>query len=111
MLKEQVEKLLQENDIWKRGFKTLHGQKEDFDRCSQELQQLKNMMAERDEQLKRLQVTFTIFFSAAFCCRSSETYIFRFVALQIENYDLKLRLVREQQSSPMPGRFHPDIFG
>lgn len=84
MLKEQVEKLLQENDIWKRGFKTLHGQKEEFDRCSQELQQLKQMMSQRDEQLRKL---------------------------QMENYDLKLRLMREQQSSPIPGRFHPDVFG
>lgn len=84
MLKEQVEKLLHENEIWKRGFKTLHGQKEEFDRCSQELQQMKHMMSQRDEQLKKL---------------------------QIENYDLKLRLVREQQNSPMPGRFHPDVFG
>ena len=62
MLKEQVEKLLQENDIWKRGFKTLHGQKEEFDRCIQELQHLKHMMAERDDQLKKLQVAFTISF-------------------------------------------------
>lgn len=58
MLKEQVEKLLQENDIWKRGFKTLHVQKDEFDRCSQELQQLKQMMFQRDEQLRKLQVTF-----------------------------------------------------
>ncbi|ONK67618.1 uncharacterized protein A4U43_C05F1950 [Asparagus officinalis] len=84
IMKEQVEKLLQENDIWKRGFKTLHGQKEEFDRCSIELQQLKEMMSQRDEQLRKL---------------------------QIENYELKLRLMREQQSSQMPGRFHPDIFG
>ncbi|ONK70341.1 uncharacterized protein A4U43_C05F32730 [Asparagus officinalis] len=84
MLKEQVEKLLQENDIWKRGFKTLHGQKEEFERCSQELQQLKQMISQRDEQLTKL---------------------------QIENYELRLRLMREQQSSPIPGRFHPDIFG
>lgn len=61
MLKERVEKLLQENDIWKRAFKTLHGQKEEFNRCSQELQQLKHMMSQRDEQLRKLQVTFNMF--------------------------------------------------
>lgn len=83
-LKEQVAKLLQEGEIWKRAFKTLHGQKEDFERSIQELHQLRMEMSQRDEQMRKLQV---------------------------ENYQLKLRLVQEQQHNPLPGRFHPDIFG
>lgn len=75
MLKEQIEKLLHENDIWKRGFKTLHGQKEEFDRSCQEMQQLRQMISQRDEQLKGLQVAFQCLYpySPAGCgCLSSE---------------------------------------
>lgn len=84
LLKNQVSKLLQEGDIWKRAFKTLHGQKEEFERSCQELHQLRLLMSQQDEQLRKLKV---------------------------ENYELKLRLVQENPSSSMPGRFHPDVFG
>ncbi|GAB4828251.1 hypothetical protein Ancab_035163 [Ancistrocladus abbreviatus] len=83
MLKEQVQILIQENSILKRAVSIQHERKKEFDDKGQELQQLKQLVARYQEQLR---------------------------TLEINNYALAMHLKQAQQSNSMPGRFHPDVF-
>ncbi|PON99842.1 Ubiquitin system component Cue [Trema orientale] len=83
MLKEQVEALIQENTILKRAVSIQHERHKEFEDRNQELQQLKQLVAQYQEQLR---------------------------TLEVNNYALTLHLKQAQQSSSIPGRFHPDVF-
>lgn len=83
MLKEQLEVLIQENSILKRAVSTQHERQKEYEDRGQELQHLKQMVAQYQEQLR---------------------------TLEVNNYALTMHLKQAQQSSSIPGRFHPDVF-
>ncbi|XP_074285195.1 uncharacterized protein LOC141610834 [Silene latifolia] len=83
MLKEQYEGLTRENSILKRAVQIQHERSKEFDDKNQEVEQLKHLLSQYQEQLRGLEVT---------------------------NYALSMHLKQAQQSSSIPGRFHPDIF-
>ncbi|KAJ6408085.1 hypothetical protein OIU84_011399 [Salix udensis] len=83
MLKEQMQILIQENSILKRAVSIQHERQKEFEESSQELQQLKQLVSQYQDQLR---------------------------TLEVNNYALTLHLKQAQQSSSMPGRFHPDVF-
>ncbi|KAL5547783.1 hypothetical protein UlMin_003014 [Ulmus minor] len=83
MLKEQVETLIQENTVLKRAVAIQHERQKELDDRNQELQQLKQVVSQYQEQLR---------------------------TLEVNNYALTLHLKQAQQSNSIPGRFHPDVF-
>uniref|UniRef100_A0A7C9EQL2 CUE domain-containing protein n=1 Tax=Opuntia streptacantha TaxID=393608 RepID=A0A7C9EQL2_OPUST len=83
MLKEQIQALMRENAILKRGVQIQHERQKEYDDKSREVQQLKQLVSQYHEQLRTLEVT---------------------------NYTLTMHLKQAQQNSSMPGRFHPDVF-
>ncbi|KAJ6992573.1 hypothetical protein NC653_015844 [Populus alba x Populus x berolinensis] len=83
MLKEQMQALIQENSILKRAVSIQHERQKEFEESSQELQQLKQLVSQYQDQLR---------------------------TLEVNNYALTLHLKQAQQSSSIPGRFHPDVF-
>lgn len=62
MLKEQVEALIQENAILKRAVSIQHERHKEYEDRNQELQQLKQLVAQYQDQLRTLEVEFTIAF-------------------------------------------------
>lgn len=82
-LKEQIELLLRENTILKRAVAIQHERQKEFEDKNLELQHLKQLVAQYQEQLR---------------------------TLEINNYALTMHLKQAQQSSSIPGRFHPDVF-
>lgn len=56
MLKEQVELLIRENNILKRAVTIQHERQKEYDERSQELQQLKQLVSQYQEQLRTLEV-------------------------------------------------------
>ncbi|KAA3486062.1 Doublesex and mab-3-related transcription factor 3 [Gossypium australe] len=83
MLKEQLETLIQENTILKRAVAVQHERQKEYENQSQELQHLKQVISQYQEQLR---------------------------TLEINNYALTVHLKQAQQSSNIPGRFNPDVF-
>ncbi|EEF35180.1 uncharacterized protein LOC8270192 [Ricinus communis] len=83
MLKEQVQALIQENAILKRAVSIQHERQKEFEDRSQELQHLKQLVSQYQDQLR---------------------------ALEVSNYALTMHLKQAQQSNSIPGRFHPDVF-
>ncbi|KAJ4831056.1 hypothetical protein Tsubulata_001797 [Turnera subulata] len=83
MLKEQVEALIQENSILKRAVSIQHERQKEFEDRSQELQHLKQLVTQYQDQLR---------------------------TLEVNNYALTMHLKQAQQSNSIPGRFHPDVF-
>ncbi|KDP30252.1 hypothetical protein JCGZ_17034 [Jatropha curcas] len=83
MLKEQVQAFIQENAILKRAVSIQHERQKEYEDRGQELQHLKQLVAQYQDQLR---------------------------ALEVNNYALTMHLKQAQQSSSIPGRFHPDIF-
>lgn len=84
MLKEQIELILRDNIILKRLVAIQHErQKEHNDDRTQEVQQLKQLIAQYQEQLR---------------------------TLEVNNYSLKMHLQQAQQCNSIPGHFHPDVF-
>ncbi|KAK4719266.1 hypothetical protein R3W88_017604 [Solanum pinnatisectum] len=84
MLKEQIELILRDNIILKRLVAIQHErQKEHNDDRIQEVQQLKQLIAQYQEQLR---------------------------TLEVNNYSLKMHLQQAQQCNSIPGHFHPDVF-
>lgn len=59
MLKEQVEALIQENAILKRAVSIQHERQKEFEDNGQELQRLKQLLSQYQEQLRTLEVDFT----------------------------------------------------
>ncbi|EYU24631.1 hypothetical protein MIMGU_mgv1a009334mg [Erythranthe guttata] len=84
MLKEQIEALLGNNAILKRAVAIQHERQKEYDESNQEVQQLKQLVAQYQEQLR---------------------------TLEMNNYALTLHLRQAQQSnSSVIGRFNPDVF-
>ncbi|XP_057966774.1 uncharacterized protein LOC131156990 [Malania oleifera] len=83
MLKEQMKALIQENTILKRAVSIQHERQKEYDEKSQELQHLKQLVSQCQDQLR---------------------------TLEVNNYALTMHLKQAHQSSSIPGRFHPDVF-
>jgi hypothetical protein len=83
VLKGQVESLMQGNNILKRAVTIQQERQKEFDERNQELHNLKQVLAQYQEQLR---------------------------TLEVNNYALAMHLKQAQQSNSIPGRFHPDVF-
>ncbi|XP_060210067.1 uncharacterized protein LOC132636970 isoform X1 [Lycium barbarum] len=83
MLKQQLEALIQENAILKRAVSIQHERQKEFEDRGNELNQLKQTVAQYQEQLR---------------------------TLEVNNYALSMHLKQAEQSNSIPGRFNPDIF-
>lgn len=56
MLKEQVDALIQENTILKRAVSIQHERQKEYEERNQELQNLKQLVSQYQEQLRTLEV-------------------------------------------------------
>ncbi|XP_058226702.1 uncharacterized protein LOC131335395 [Rhododendron vialii] len=83
MLREQIEVLLRENTILKRAVAIQHERQKEYDDRNQEVQHLKQLVSQYQEQLR---------------------------TLEVNNYALTIHLQQAQQSNSIPGRFNPDVF-
>ncbi|KAL6954959.1 hypothetical protein U1Q18_043914 [Sarracenia purpurea var. burkii] len=83
MLREQIEVLLRENTILRRAVTIQHERQKDYDDRNQEVQHLKQLLSQYQEQLR---------------------------TLEVNNYALTLHLHQAQQSNSIPARFNPDVF-
>ncbi|XP_044464860.1 uncharacterized protein LOC123195275 [Mangifera indica] len=83
ILKEQVEALIQENIVLKRAVAIQHERQKEYEDQGQELQHLKQLVSQYQEQLR---------------------------TLEVNNYALTMHLKQAEQSNSIPGRFHPDVF-
>ncbi|CAL9177200.1 unnamed protein product [Musa hybrid cultivar] len=82
-LKEQLQGLLRDNQILKRAVTIQHERNSDYDEKVKEVQHLKNVISQYQEQVR---------------------------ALEMSNYTLKIHLQKAQGASSIPGHFHPDVF-
>ncbi|KAK6941689.1 Ubiquitin system component CUE [Dillenia turbinata] len=82
MLKEHVEALIQENSILKRAVSIQHERQREYDDKNRELQHLKQLVSQYQEQLR---------------------------TLEVNNYALSMHLRQATQGNSMPGRY-PDVF-
>ena len=83
VLKEQNRGLLHDNHILKRAVAIQHERQQEHEGRTQELQQVKQLLAQYQERVR---------------------------TLEVNNYSLTLHLRQAQDGSSMPGRFHPDVF-
>ncbi|XP_055832417.1 uncharacterized protein LOC129901298 [Solanum dulcamara] len=83
MLKEQIEMILRDNAILKRLVAFQHERQKEHNDRIQEVQQLKQLISQYQEQLR---------------------------TLEVNNYSLKMHLQQAQQWNSIPGHFHPDVF-
>ncbi|KAJ4972375.1 hypothetical protein NE237_005474 [Protea cynaroides] len=82
-LREHLHILLRDNQILKRAVAIQHERNLEQEDKAREVQQLKHVISQYQEQLQ---------------------------TLELNNYTLKLHLQRAQESSSIPGHFHPDVF-
>ncbi|XP_042510070.1 uncharacterized protein LOC122085643 isoform X2 [Macadamia integrifolia] len=82
-LREHLHSLLRDNQILKRAVAIQHERNLEQEDRAREVQQLKHVISQYQEQLQ---------------------------TLELNNYTLKLHLQRAQESSSIPGHFHPDVF-
>jgi len=83
MLKEQLTVVLRENAVLKRAVAIQHERQKEFDERSHEVQSLKQLVLQYQEQVR---------------------------TLEMNNYALTMHLKQAQQNSSIPGRFNPDVF-
>ncbi|XP_027341005.1 uncharacterized protein LOC113854288 [Abrus precatorius] len=83
MLKEQIEVLTKEKNCFKSAFRIQLERLSDYEDKNQELQQLKQLVSQYQEQIR---------------------------TLEVNNYALRMHLNQAQQYNPFPGRFPPDAF-
>ncbi|KAK7349131.1 hypothetical protein VNO77_06246 [Canavalia gladiata] len=83
MLKEQIEVLIKEKNSFKNAFKIQHERFSDYEVKNQELQHLRQLVSQYQEQIR---------------------------TLEVNNYALAMHLKQAQQSNPFHGRFPPDVF-
>ncbi|XP_014515016.1 uncharacterized protein LOC106772902 [Vigna radiata var. radiata] len=83
MLKEQIEALIKEKNSFKNAFRIQHERSADYEVKNQELQHLKQLVSQYQEQIR---------------------------TLEVNNYALAMHLKQAQQSNPFTGHFPPDIF-
>ncbi|KAG0574365.1 hypothetical protein KC19_VG257500 [Ceratodon purpureus] len=82
-LKEQNRGLMHDNQILKRAVAIQHERQQDHESRGMELQQVKQLLAQYQEQVR---------------------------TLELSNYSLTIHLRQAEEGSSMPGRFHPDVF-
>ncbi|XP_031275983.1 uncharacterized protein LOC116134445 isoform X1 [Pistacia vera] len=82
-LKEHLQSLLNDNQILKRAVAIQHERHLEQEEKDKEVQHLKLVISQYQEQVRNLEMT---------------------------NYALKVHLRRAQESSSIPGQYHPDIF-
>ncbi|GMY14579.1 CUE domain-containing protein [Fagus crenata] len=82
-LKEHLQSLLNDNQILKRAVSIQHERNLEHEDRIKGVEQLKHVLSQYQEQVRSLELT---------------------------NYSLKLHLQRAQESSSIPGQFHPDIY-
>ncbi|MCD7449993.1 hypothetical protein HAX54_002710 [Datura stramonium] len=83
MLKDQTEMILSDNAILKRAVAIQHERQKEHNDRNQEVQQLKQLIVQYQEQLR---------------------------TLEVNNYSLKMHLQQAQQCNSIPAHFHPDVF-
>ncbi|KAG4972644.1 hypothetical protein AAZX31_13G347100 [Glycine max] len=83
MLKEHIEALTKEKNCFKSAFRIQLERLSDYENRNQELQQLKQLVSQYQEQIR---------------------------TLEVNNYALRMHLNQAQQYSPFPGCFPPDAF-
>ncbi|KAJ1393474.1 Ubiquitin system component Cue [Sesbania bispinosa] len=83
MLKDQIEALTKEKNCFKSAFRIQLERLSDYEEKNQELQQLKQLVSQYQEQIR---------------------------TLEVNNYALRMHLNQAQQYNPFPGRFPPDAF-
>ncbi|KAM0844204.1 hypothetical protein ACQ4PT_057220 [Festuca glaucescens] len=83
LLKEQMTAVLSQNAVLKRAVAIQHERQKEYDERSNEVQGLKQLVLQYQEQLR---------------------------TLEINNYALQMHLKQAQQSNSMPGRYNPDVF-
>ncbi|KAJ1429141.1 hypothetical protein SESBI_08496 [Sesbania bispinosa] len=83
MLKEQIEVLIKEKNSFKNAFRIQHERFADYEEKNQELQHLKQLVSQYQEQIR---------------------------TLEVNNYALAMHLKQAQQSNPFNGHFPPDVF-
>ncbi|RYQ87212.1 hypothetical protein Ahy_B09g094683 isoform B [Arachis hypogaea] len=83
LLKEQIQVLIKERNSFKNAFRIQHERFSDYDEKNQELQHLKQLVSQYQEQIR---------------------------TLEVNNYALAMHLKQAQQSNPFPGHFPPDVF-
>ncbi|XP_051202819.1 uncharacterized protein [Lolium perenne] len=83
LLKEQMTAILSQNALLKRAVAIQHERQKEYDERSNEVQGLKQLVLQYQEQLR---------------------------TLEINNYALQMHLKQAQQSNSMPGRYNPDVF-
>lgn len=83
MLKKEMEALIQDNAVLKRAVTIQHERQKEYDQMNTELQQLKQLVSQYQEQVR---------------------------TLEVNNYALTMHLKQAQQSNSIPGRYHPDVF-
>ncbi|XP_077213814.1 uncharacterized protein LOC143848703 [Tasmannia lanceolata] len=81
-LKEHLQNLLRDNQILKRAVTIQHERNSEQEEKVREVQQLKHVLSQYQEQVR---------------------------TLEVNNYILKLHLQRAQNRSSIPGHFHPDV--
>ncbi|KAM0844201.1 hypothetical protein ACQ4PT_057220 [Festuca glaucescens] len=81
LLKEQMTAVLSQNAVLKRAVAIQHERQKEYDERSNEVQGLKQLVLQYQEQLR---------------------------TLEINNYALQMHLKQAQQSNSMPGRYNPD---
>ncbi|KAG1339199.1 hypothetical protein COCNU_04G015050 [Cocos nucifera] len=82
-LKEQLQCLLRDNQVLKRAVAIQYDRNMEHEKEIKEAQQLEHVISQYQEQIR---------------------------TLELNNYSLTVHLQRAQESSSIPGRFHPDIF-
>ncbi|XP_061351295.1 uncharacterized protein LOC133296345 isoform X2 [Gastrolobium bilobum] len=83
ILKEQIEALTKEKNCFKSAFRIQLERLSDYEDKNQEVQQLKQLVSQYQEQIR---------------------------TLEVNNYALRMHLNQAQQYNPFPGRFPPDAF-
>lgn len=109
MQKEQIEALLKDNTILKRAVSIQHERQREYDERNGEVQQLKQLLAQYQEHERQ----------RGYDERNGEVqqlkqllaqYQEQLRTLEVRNYALTMHLRQAEQSSSIPGRFHPDVF-
>eukprot|EP00252_Welwitschia_mirabilis_P018290 TRINITY_DN4064_c0_g1_i1.p1 TRINITY_DN4064_c0_g1~~TRINITY_DN4064_c0_g1_i1.p1 ORF type:complete len:280 (-),score=55.16 TRINITY_DN4064_c0_g1_i1:262-1101(-) len=83
VLRQQVDNLIRDSSILKRAVAIQHERQKELEERENQLQQLKQLVPQYQEQLR---------------------------TLEVNNYALTLHLRQAQQGNSIPGRFHPDVF-
>ncbi|KAL1531287.1 hypothetical protein AAHA92_33980 [Salvia divinorum] len=83
MLKQHLKAVIQENTVLKRAVSIQHERQKEFEEMGQEMQKLKELVSQYQEQVR---------------------------SLEVNNYALAMHLKQAQQNNSISGRFHPDVF-